>query len=165
MRAETRPVGSVLVFFMIVETLKFLYERDLNKLKQEIELYQDEATLWEVSGEIPNSGGNLCLHLVGNLKAFIGATLGGSGYVRQRDLEFSTKGTPRAELIKGVDETLEVVLASLDKVTSEQLEQDYPIVVFADKGPMTTEYFLIHLATHLSYHLGQINYHRRLFDK
>ena len=150
---------------MVIETLKSIYERDLNNLKQDIELYKDEANLWKTDGEIPNSGGNLCLHLIGNLKHFIGAELGGSGYVRQRDLEFSTKGTPRAELIKGVDETLADVLAGLDKVTSEQLEQDYPIVVFADKGPMTTDYFLIHLATHLGYHFGQINYHRRLFDK
>ena len=150
---------------MIIETLKSIYQRDLEKLRQEIELYKDEAAIWKVDGEIPNCAGNLCLHLTGNLKAFIGATLGGSGYVRQRDLEFSTKGTPRAELIKGVDETLAVVMSTLDKVTPEQLEQDYPIVVFADKGPMTTGYFLIHLATHLGYHLGQINYHRRLLDK
>ena len=150
---------------MIIETLKSIYQRDLEKLRQEIELYKDEAAIWKVDGEIPNCAGNLCLHLTGNLKAFIGATLGGSGYVRQRDLEFSTKGTPRAELIKGVDETLAVVMSTLDKVTPEQLEQDYSIVVFADKGPMTTGYFLIHLATHLGYHLGQINYHRRLLDK
>ena len=150
---------------MVITSLKSIYKRDLEKLRHEIELYQDEANLWKVGGEIPNSAGNLCLHLIGNLKAFIGAELGGSGYVRQRDLEFSTNGTSRTELIKGVDETLADVLAGLDKVTLEQLEQDYPIVVFADKGPMTTEYFLIHLATHLSYHLGQINYHRRLFDK
>ncbi len=151
--------------FMIIETLRSLYERDLNKLKTEIENYKDESAMWQVSGEIPNSAGNLCLHLIGNLKYFIGAELGGSGYMRQRDLEFSTNGTPRAELLKGVDETLADVLAGLDKVTPEQLEQDYSIVVFADKGPMTTGYFLIHLATHLGYHLGQINYHRRLFDK
>ena len=130
----------------------------------EIESYKNEDAIWKVGGEIPNSAGNLCLHLIGNLKAYIGAELAGSGYVRQRDLEFSTKGTSRAELLKGVGEALADVLAGLDKVTLEQLEQEYPIVVFADKGPMTTGYFLIHLATHLNYHLGQINYHRRLFD-
>ncbi len=151
--------------FMIIETLRSLYDRDLNKLKTEIQSYKNEAAMWEVSGEIPNSAGNLCLHLIGNLKHFIGAVLGGSGYVRQRDLEFSTTGTPGADLIRGVDETLTDVLSGLDKVTPEQLEQEYPIVVFADKGPMTTGYFLVHLATHLSYHLGQINYHRRLLDK
>ncbi|MFM9903106.1 MAG: DinB family protein [Pyrinomonadaceae bacterium] len=150
---------------MIIKTLKELYNRDLKKLRTEVESYSDEAALWTVSGEITNSAGNLCLHLVGNLKAFIGAQLGDSGYVRQRDLEFSTKGTPRAGLLQMIDETIVDVAAGLDKVTPEQLEAEYPIVVFADRTePMTTGWFLIHLATHLNYHLGQINYHRRLFD-
>ena len=149
---------------MLIESLKSIYKRDLEKLRTEIESYKDEAAIWKVGGDITNSTGNLCLHLIGNLKAFIGAELGGSGYVRHRDLEFSTTGTPRAEILTGIDEALADVLEGLDKVTPEQLDQEYPIVVFADKGPMTTGYFLIHLATHLNYHLGQINYHRRLFD-
>ena len=150
---------------MIIQTLKDLYDRDLNKLRTEIERYGDDAAMWKISGEIPNSGGNLALHLVGTLKSFIGAQLGKSGYGRQRDLEFSNKNTPRAELLKMIDETADVVAATLDKLTPDQLEQVYPIVVFADRTtPMTTGWFLIHLATHLNYHLGQINYHRRLFD-
>ena len=150
---------------MLINTLKDLFNRDLNKLKTEIEQYKDEANLWLVDGEIPNSGGNLTLHLVGNLKHFIGAVLGGSGYVRERDLEFSTKNTPRAELLQMIDETIADVEAGLDKLTPDQLAQEYPIAVFADRTePMTTEWFLVHLATHLGYHLGQINYHRRLFD-
>lgn len=150
---------------MLIETLKDLYARDLKKLKTEIESYRNETAMWKISGEIPNSGGNLALHLIGNLKSFIGANLGDSGYVRQRDLEFSNKDTPRAELLQMIDETADVVAATLDKLTTEQLEQVYPIVVFADRTePMTTLWFLVHLATHLNYHLGQINYHRRLFD-
>lgn len=150
---------------MIIETLKDLFARDLTKLKTEIEHYKDDANLWLVDGALPNSGGNLALHLVGNLKHFIGAVLGGSGYVRERDLEFSTKDTPRAELLKMIDETMADVAAGLDKLTPEQLEAEYPITVFADRTePMSTEWFLVHLATHLGYHLGQINYHRRLFD-
>ncbi|HRI03321.1 MAG TPA: DinB family protein [Pyrinomonadaceae bacterium] len=150
---------------MVIQTLRELFDRDLNKLKTEIESYHDEANLWLVDGEIPNSGGNLALHLVGNLKHFIGAVLGGSGYVRERDLEFSTKGTPRAELLKMIDETIADVATGLDKLTPDQLAQEYPITVFADRTePMTTAWFLMHLATHLGYHLGQINYHRRLFD-
>lgn len=151
---------------MVIQTLKELFDRDLKKLRSEIEQYKDEANLWLVDGEIPNSGGNLALHLVGNLKHFIGAVLGGSGYVRERDLEFSTKGTPRAELLQMIDETMADVAAGLDRVTTEQLEAEYPIVVFADRSePMTTGWFLMHLATHLGYHLGQINYHRRMLDK
>ncbi len=150
---------------MIINTLKDLFDRDLSKLRTEIESYKDEAAMWKISGEAPNSGGNLALHLVGNLKHFIGAVLGSSGYVRQRDLEFSATGTPRAELLQMIDETMSDVAAGLDEVTPEQLEQEYPIVVFADRTePMSTLWFLIHLATHLDYHLGQINYHRRLID-
>ena len=148
---------------MIIETLKSLYKRDLEKLRHEIGLYRDEGVIWKVDGDITNSAGNLCLHLVGNLNAFIGAELGKSGYIRQRDLEFSTKETPRGELFRMIDETIEVVANALDKVSDGQLEEDYPIVVFAEK--MTIGYFLIHLATHLNYHLGQINYHRRVFDQ
>ena len=150
---------------MVIQTLKELFNRDLNKLKAEIESYKDEANLWLVDGEIPNSAGNLCQHLIGNLKHFIGAELGSSGYVRQRDLEFSTRNTPRADLIKGVDETLEVVIATLERLNDDDLEAKYPQPVFADRQTMTTGWFLIHLATHLNYHIGQINYHRRLLDK
>ena len=149
---------------MVIESLKSIYKRDLEKLKQEIESYKDESAIWKVDGNITNSAGNLCQHLIGNLKAFIGAELGQSGYLRQRDLEFSTKETPRQELIKGIGETLAIVDSTLDKLTNADLEADYPKVVFADKPTMTTGYFLIHLATHLDYHLGQINYHRRIFD-
>ena len=147
---------------MIITSLKTIYKRGLEKLRHEIESYKNEAAIWKVGGEITNSAGNLCLHLIGNLNAYIGAELGRSGYVRHRDLEFSTRDTPRVELLQAIDETLAVVISGLDKVTAEQLEADYPLVVFADK--MTTGYFLIHLAGHLNYHLGQINYHRRLFD-
>ena len=151
---------------MLTEILKDLYDRDLEKLRTEIESYADESAMWTVSGEITNSAGNLCQHLVGNLKSFIGANLGDSGYVRQRDLEFSNKNTPRAELLKMIDETAAVVAETLDSITPGQLEQEYPVVVFADRTePMTTGWFLIHLATHLNYHLGQVNYHRRLFDE
>lgn len=147
---------------MVIESLKSLYQRDLEKLRKEIELYNNEADLWKIEGGVTNSAGNLCLHLVGNLNAYIGAELGGSGYIRHRDLEFSTKGTPRAQLLQMIDDTIAVVASGLDKVSAEQLEETYPQEVFGH--PMTTGYFLIHLAGHLNWHLGQINYHRRLLD-
>lgn len=147
---------------MLKETLKTLYRRDLEKLRQEIDSYKDEKKLWFIEKQIPNSAGNLCLHLIGNLNAFIGAELGKTGYVRQRDLEFSLKDIPKSELLKKIDETIVVVEDALDTLTDEQFNREYPIVVFTDK--MTTGYFLVHLATHLNYHLGQVNYHRRLLD-
>ncbi len=147
---------------MKIETLKILFNRDLNKLKQEIELYQNENNLWEIEKGISNSAGNLCLHLIGNLKSFIGSELGKTNYVRNRPLEFSLKHIPKTELIEKIEATILVLNKTLDTVTPEILKQEYPILVFESKS--TTEFFLVHLSTHLDYHLGQINYHRRLLD-
>lgn len=147
---------------MLSGVLIQLYERDLAKLRAEIEQYSDEADLWKVSGEITNSAGNLTLHLIGNLKHFVGAVLGDSGFVRDRDAEFSSKGVLRDQLLADVDATAIVVKATLEKLTDEDFAKTYPIEVFGH--PMTTEFFLVHLTTHLTYHLGQINYHRRLLS-
>jgi uncharacterized damage-inducible protein DinB len=148
---------------MITETLIILFTRDLQKLHQEIDLYDDENNIWKIEGEISNSAGNLCLHLIGNLNFHIGKQIGKTDYVRNRELEFSLKHIPKAELLEKIDETIIVVGSSLGKLTQEELDSEYPVKVF---DTMTsTEYLLVHLATHLSYHLGQINYHRRLLDK
>lgn len=143
--------------------LKELFKRDLNKLKKEISSYQHEPALWIVDANITNTAGNLCLHLVGNLNTFIGVHLGNSGYVRNRDLEFSLKDVPREELLQKVDGTIDVIERTLDSLSEEALMEEYPIIVFDTRT--TKAYMLIHLATHLGYHLGQINYHRRLLDK
>jgi len=147
---------------MFVPTIQSILQRDLDQLRSEITAYRNEANLWRVQDGITNSAGNLCLHLVGNLNWFIGAQLGNTGYARDRPLEFSTKDVPRAELLAQIDATIAMVSTSLDQVTSEDLTADYPLVVFAEKT--TTMFFLVHLTTHLSYHLGQINYHRRILE-
>lgn len=147
---------------MLIPTLKTLFLRDLNRLKQEMSLYKNEAVIWHTEQQIPNSAGNLCLHLVGNLNTYIGAELGKTGYVRYRDLEFSLKDIPRTELIEKVEATITVVMNALDMVREEQLDDEYPQLVFDAKT--TTGYMLVHLSAHLAYHLGQINYHRRLLD-
>jgi hypothetical protein len=145
---------------MLTDVLIKLYERDLAKLRIEVEQYNNEADLWKVAGQIPNSGGNLTLHLIGNLKHFIGAVLGNSGFVRNRDKEFSDSGVPREALLTGIDETAAIVGKTLAGLKPEDLAGTYPLEVFG--YAMTTEFFVVHLAAHLSYHLGQINYHRRL---
>lgn len=147
---------------MIKESLQSLYKRDLSKLKTEIESYQNEESIWKIDKNILNSTGNLCLHLVGNLNHFFGAILGNSGYVRNREEEFSLKDIPRAELIKQIEKTFNIVISTLDQLSEEDLAKEYPLEPLG--YTMTTEYFLIHLFGHLSYHLGQINYHRRLLD-
>lgn len=147
---------------MLVETLKMLFNRDLNRLKSEIELYQNESDIWKIQKGISNSAGNLCLHLVGNLNTYIGAEFGKTGYIRNRALEFSLKDIPRVELITKIKETIVVVDNALNNVSEDELKIEFPILVFENKT--STEFMLIHLTTHLAYHLGQINYHRRLLD-
>jgi uncharacterized damage-inducible protein DinB len=147
---------------MIIETLKILFNRDLKRLINEIEQYNIEADIWKVKGQINNSAGNLCLHLVGNLNTYIGRELGKTGYLRNRELEFSSKDVPRQELIQKVKNTIAIINQSLDNFDENLLETEYPILVFDKKT--STEYLLVHLTTHLTYHLGQINYHRRLIE-
>jgi len=147
---------------MTLDILKSLYNRDLQKLKVEIESYQNEESLWKIDKKILNSGGNLCLHLLGNLNTYIGAELGKSGYVRHRDLEFSLKDIPKTELLEKIESLIEIVNSTLANLSEEDLKKDYPTEALGYQ--MTTEYFLIHLLSHLNYHLGQINYQRRLLD-
>jgi uncharacterized damage-inducible protein DinB len=148
---------------MLKEILKTLFSRDLEKLRKEIAAYQNEENLWRVEKDIPNSAGNLCLHLIGNLNAYIGAKIAKSGYVRNRELEFSQKNISKEVLLQQIDQTIKVVENALDSLTDENFSEEYPVLVFKEKTP--TGYFLVHLATHLAYHLGQINYHRRLLDE
>jgi uncharacterized damage-inducible protein DinB len=147
----------------MIKILQDLFQRDLEKLKTEITSYKDENKMWEVNGEIKNSAGNLCLHICGNLQHYIGSALGNSGYVRERDAEFSRKNVPVDELIKEINQTLHIVQKTLNELDESRLKEIYPINVFGKE--MTTGFFLVHLSTHLNYHLGQINYHRRLLDK
>lgn len=148
---------------MLKESLKSLFTRDLNKLKAEIEQYQNEQDIWHIDRNIANSAGNLCLHLMGNLNTFVGAELGKTGYVRDRPLEFSLKNVPKAELISMVEATIKVVNDTLEVLTEEDMVRDYPQVKVVEGGS-AIGFMLIHLSTHLAYHLGQINYHRRLLD-
>lgn len=147
---------------MLLKTLNYLFKRDLEKLKSEILAYHQEENIWIVDKNITNCAGNLCLHLIGNLNTFLGTYLGNTGYVRQRDLEFSLKNVPRTTLIQQVEDTIVMIENTLNQLTEADLEKKYPIIVFKEK--METGLFLTHLATHLTYHLGQINYHRRLLD-
>ena len=147
---------------MLLDNLAQLFTRDLHKLETEIAAYKKEANLWILEKEVSNSAGNLCLHLIGNLNAFVGAVLGNTGYVRDRPTEFSTKDVPVAELLQKIDNTLAIVLKTLQGLSPEDLEKEYPLNIFGE--PMTIGFFLMHLSTHLAYHLGQINYHRRLLD-
>lgn len=148
---------------MIVESLRALFGRDLNKLKTEIGLYEKESNIWLLAPCIANSAGNLCLHLVGNLNTYIGAEIGKTGYIRHRDLEFSLKNVPREELISKVEETIKIVDMSLSLLTDADLQKEY-VIHKIDGFPDNIGFMLMHLEAHVTYHLGQINYHRRMLD-
>ncbi len=145
---------------MFTDALAPLLARDLQRLKTEIGAFDDTTKLWRTNGTITNSAGTLCLHLCGNLQHFIGATLGNTGYVRERTAEFEKRDVPVAELLAEIDRTSEVVAAVLIQQADADLAKPFPINVF-DKE-MSTAQFLLHLQGHLNYHLGQINYLRRM---
>ncbi len=145
---------------LLITSTQKIFERDLSILEKEISLYQSEESIWLIQKEIKNSSGNLCLHLCGNLQYYVGAVLGNSEYIRNRELEFSAKNIPKEKLIHEVQTTKRVVMSTLDRLGTNSIEMIYPVDVF--KEPMTIGHFLIHLTAHLGYHLGQINYHRRL---
>lgn len=146
----------------MIDTLIKLFDRDLLKLKSELEAYKSEDLLWKLRGEISNSAGNLCLHLMGNLNHYFGAQLGNTGFIRNRPLEFSDKNIPRAELIGKIEATRLMLPKVLENLTAEVLSTNHTEEY--NNGQESNEYFLIHLYGHFSYHLGQINYHRRLIS-
>jgi len=134
------------------------FEKFLNQLKTEILAYEDEKKLWVTAGDIKNSGGNLCYHLLGNINHYVGVGLAQNGYQRDRPLEFSIKDVPRRELVQWIEDTMEMT----KRVFSEtgDLEAPYPQHLFDQEG--SRAFFMFRILNHLSYHLGQINYHRRL---
>lgn len=134
--------------------------RELRALRREVESYPSDADLWELVPGIANPGGNLVLHLAGNIQYFVGNVLGKTGYVRNRDAEFGDRDVPRDELLRELDQAIAAVETGLARVSDADLAQTYPEPVGGISS--TTGAFLAHLAVHLAYHLGQVDYHRRI---
>jgi uncharacterized damage-inducible protein DinB len=147
---------------MITESLSKYFQSSLDQLAEEIKLYKDEAALWQVKDGITNSGGNLCLHITGGLQHFIGAMLGESGYMRNRDAEFSLKNIPRQKLLEQIETAKAIVVDTVEQLSKNELQKDFPTQLKGET--VSTEYFVLHLAGHLNYHLGQINYIRRMLE-
>jgi hypothetical protein len=140
--------------------LNAMFQRELRSFKRELEAYPDEASVWVTAPGISNSAGTLTLHCAGNLQHFIGARLGNSGYARDRDAEFRRRDVPRTELYREIDRAIQSIEATLGDSASAEFPDVYPEQL-AGKS-VSTETFLLHLAAHLGYHLGQVDYHRRL---
>jgi hypothetical protein len=147
----------------VANELAELFRRDLTRLVQELEALPDQRDLWRCLPGISNSAGNLALHLEGNLREYVGRQLGGVAYVRERSLEFSTKELPSADLIRRIKEVAVLVPAIVSGLSRADLESIYPEEVL--NAPLTTQQFLIHLHGHLNYHLGQIDYLRRMLTQ
>jgi uncharacterized damage-inducible protein DinB len=145
---------------MMKDWIATVMTRELKALRREVESYPSDADLWRSVPGIVNPGGNLVLHLAGNIQYFVGAVFGGTGYKRYRDAEFGSRDLPRAELLKEIDKALAAVATGLARVSDADLTKPFPEAV-GGVTP-TTGAFLAHLAVHLSYHLGQVDYHRRI---
>jgi hypothetical protein len=136
------------------------FGRELATVRDELLAYPDPTLIWAMPPGVPNSSGTLALHIAGNLRWFIGAQLGGSGYRRDRDAEFSLRNVDRDELIRQVEAAADEVTRGLATLDDARLDEPFPLEVGGVRLP--TGRFIGHLAVHLAYHLGQMDYHRRI---
>ena len=138
-----------------------LFNRELNKLRNEIAGYSQEDKMWIVLPGTINSGGNLAQHLIGNLRTYIGLTLGNEPYIRNRVAEFGERLFTQESLLTEIDILQEIVHSTIEKLSDEELQKEYSHEVLTIFPEQSVSFVLTHLLMHLSYHTGQINYHRR----
>ena len=142
--------------------LAALFRRDLQRLHQQIDAFPNDEALWQTLPGVTNAAGNLALHIEGNLREYIGSQLGQRPYARNRQLEFSAKGISRHDLLTRIAELKQTIPAVIEQLSSEQLESEYPEVVL--EVTTSTQQLLIHLYGHMNWHLGQIDYLRRVLS-
>ncbi|RPI12985.1 MAG: DUF1572 domain-containing protein [Ignavibacteriae bacterium] len=140
---------------------KDLFIRYLDQLREEIDAIKTEEGIWDKRGSINNAPGTLCVHICGNLQHFIGATIGQTGYIRQREHEFEVKNVPREDLLSQIEITRTIVDTEFDNLNDDVLDDIFPSSQFGEN--ITYSYALSRLISHFAYHVGQINYYRRAF--
>lgn len=140
--------------------IELFLRRELRSLRLELEAYPDEQLIWMLPPGLPNSAGTLTLHLAGNLRHYVGAILGGNGYIRNRDEEFAARDVPRAALLEQISEAEAAVASTLPHLSEAQMSLPFPEPI--REHHLQTGELLVQLAVHLAYHLGQVSYHRRL---
>ncbi|MBA3345210.1 MAG: DinB family protein [Gemmatimonadales bacterium] len=145
---------------MLVQSVAAILERELRALQRELEAYPDERELWRLPPGVANSAGTLTLHLTGNLQHYLGAVLGATGYVRDRPAEFAARDVPRVKLLREIEAARAAVRAGTARLREEDLKADFPEVLGGARIQLGE--YLVHLVSHFSYHLGQIDYHRRV---
>ena len=144
----------------IQHSIAALLQREVQGFEREVNLFPDDDTLWRTMPGIPNSAGNLALHIAGNLQYFVGAILGGSAYVRDRDAEFSRRSGTRTEITGELQKAAAAVRTVLPNLSDEILRSDFPDPPIPNRR-IQTLMFLLHLCAHASFHLGQAGYLRR----
>jgi uncharacterized damage-inducible protein DinB len=148
---------------MLVAAVAAILDRDLQALAREVTAYPDERALWETPPGVQNSAGTLALHLAGNIRHYFGAKLGGTGYVRDRAAEFASRDVPRATILAQIEEARAAVRAAAARTNDDRQEEDFPEVIAGVR--LATGEYLIHLVSHFGYHLGQLDYHRRIVTR
>jgi hypothetical protein len=144
---------------MTNEILINFYERDINRFIEEINLFNNEDNLWRTQGSIRNSAGNLALHIIGGLNHLIGAKLAKNQFIRNRDLEFVQKDVPKKDIVLQLKKLITLIRETLKNLP---LDADYPIPF--DDATRSNAYVLTQLTLHMNYHLGQVNYLRRVLE-
>jgi hypothetical protein len=147
----------------IADELAALFRRDLTRLAQQLPAFTNQDALWQCAPGITNSAGNLVLHLEGNLREYVGRLLGGFPYRRVRDQEFAAKGIAVAALVTRIEDLIRLVPSVIEQLSEEQMHAPFPENPLG--SAVSTQQFLIHLYGHLSYHLGQIDYLRRILTQ
>jgi Protein of unknown function (DUF1572) len=123
-----------------------------------------ELQFWRNPYFYGNSVGHLMLHLTGNLSYYIGARIAATGYVRDRDLEFSESRHPtKADVLREFDDTVAMVIATI----KQQTEAEWSLPYSAEREPESKNRLTAFLrcASHLYYHVGQISYLSRELTK
>lgn len=146
---------------MITSYISAVLVRELRTMRDELLAFEHEADIWKTPPGIKNPAGTLALHVAGNLRHFIGATLGSTGYVRDRDAEFAARDVPRATIIERLDAAAHEVTIALEAIDPLRLDERFDFGFADDRRPAIGD-FLVHLVAHLAFHVGQAGYHRRL---
>ena len=140
-----------------------ILDRDMGTVAKEVELTPEDH-LWESVPGITNPVGTLARHLCGNLQHFIGAELGSTGYTRDREGEFSHSPCTKTELLEEISITRAALRETLGSLGSERMDAPMPNPPPHHIGA-TVGFFLVQLSCHLSRHLGQLNYLRRIITR
>ena len=147
----------------MLNSLRALFQREIAALREDLLAYPSDEALWRTAPGIANSAGTLALHLAGNLRHYLGARLGETGYRRDRGAEFTRRDVSREELLRELDEAARVVEDTLAALPPDRLADPFPDPVRDEQ--VTVEHALLHVLVHLGYHRGQVNYHRRMLEE